>query len=160
MRKVMKKGNNLNDNQGQYYRMYKIQCPYCHERISESVDECQSHCEEFHHDRIDKPLGKDFYLKDYWCEEVVFFTLRDILRGREEVDGLVEDCIAKYLPEGMPIRKRLLTLRLQAYLWPCTHEDVDPDNLDECCPARRRFGEFMNAMCDAYGSDDESDSSE
>ena len=139
--------------------MSKIQCPYCYERISESVDQCQSHCEEHHQNRIDRPLGKGFYLADYWREEVVFFILKDILRGKEEVEGEIEDLIAMHLPEATQLRRRLLKLRLQAYLWPCTHEGNDSDNLDECCNARRRLGEFLNVLCDAYGSDDESDGS-
>lgn len=134
-----------------------IQCPFCYERISESIEECQSHCEENHRDKIDKMLAKDFTLADYWNEEVVFFSLKGILSGKSEVEGEVEDLVSKYLPDGLPIRKRLLKLRLQVCLWPCKHEgdDNDPDNLDDCCDARRRFGEFMNVMCDAYGSDDD-----
>ena len=158
--------------------MAVIQCPFCYERISESVAECQSHCEENHRDKIDKSLAKGFTLTDYWNEEVVFFTLKKILLGSVEErqqgwhsapglcpgeePGKVEDLVEKYYSQGSVIRKRLLILRLQVYLWPCTHDgkDEDPDNLDECCDARRRFGEFMNVMCDAYGSDDEGDESE
>jgi hypothetical protein len=134
-----------------------IQCPFCYERISESVDECQSHCEENHRDKIDRVLAKDFTLADYWNEEVVFFTLKKILLGSKEEPGKVEDLVSKFLPQGSENRKRLLKLRLQVCLWPCTHEgdDNDPDNLDDCCDARRRFGEFMNVMCDAYGDDDD-----
>ncbi len=143
---------------------FKIQCPFCYERISESVEECQSHCEENHRDKIDKSLAKGFTLADYWREEVVFFTLKNILlepgRSPGEEPGKVEDLVEKYYTAGSAIRKRLLILRLQVYLWPCTHEGEDPDNLDECCDARRRFGEFMNVMCDAYGSDEEGDESE
>ncbi len=139
---------------------FKIQCPFCYERISESVTECQSHCEENHRDKIDKPLAKGFTLTDYWREETTFFTLKNILLGSSEESGKVEDLVEKFLSDAPAIRKRLLILRLQVYLWPCTHEGDDPDNLDECCDARRRFGEFMNVMCDAYGSDDEGDESE
>jgi hypothetical protein len=138
--------------------MAVIQCPFCYERISESVTECQSHCEENHRDKIDKVLAKDFTLADYWREEVAFFTIKNILSGKSEVEGEVEDLVLKFLPDCLPIRKRLLKLRLQVCIWPCKHEGEDPDNLDDCCDARRRFGEFMNVMCDAYGSDgDESD---
>ncbi len=142
--------------------MAVIQCPFCYERISESVTECQSHCEENHRDKIDKPLAKDFVLSDYRREETVFFQLKGILLGSVEEAGKVEDLVEKYYSEGSAIRKRLLILRLQVYLWPCTHEgkDEDQDNLDDCCDARRRFGEFMNVMCDAYGSDCDGDESE
>ena len=142
--------------------MAVIQCPFCYERISEFVAECQSHCEENHRDKIDKLLAKDFTLTDYWDEEVVFITLKKILLGSVEEPGKVQDLVEKYYSRGSVIRKRLLILRLQVYLWPCTHDgkDEDPDNLDECCDARRRFGEFMNVMCDAYGSDDDGDESE
>ncbi len=140
--------------------MAVIQCPFCYERISESVAECQSHCEENHRDKIDKPIAKGFTLTDYWHEETTFFTLKNILLGSSEESGKVEDLVEKFLSDAPAIRKRLLILRLQVYLWPCKHEGEDPDNLDECCDARRRFGEFMNVMCDAYGSDDEGDESE
>ncbi len=143
-----------------YIEEIMIQCPFCYERISESVIECQSHCEENHRDKIDRPLGKDFFLADYWREEVVFFTLKNILLGSTEEPGKVEDLVEKYLTDATATRKRLLILRLQVYLWPCKHEDGDPDNLDECCDARRRFGEFMNVMCDAYESDGDGDESE
>ena len=87
--------------------------------------------------------------------------MKNILLGSAEESGKVEDLVEKYLPDITVTRKRLLILRLQVYLWPCTHEGEDLDNLDECCDARRRFGEFMNVMCDAYGSDDDaSDGSE
>jgi hypothetical protein len=49
-----------------YIEEMVIQCPFCYERISESVDECQSHCEENHRDKIDRVLAKDFTLADYW----------------------------------------------------------------------------------------------
>lgn len=134
-----------------------IQCPFCYERISESVDTCQSHCEEFHPDKINELITTDFTLADYWREEGAFFKLKNLLKGSIDDSAKVEELVEQELVGAPALRKRLLTLRLQVCLWPCTHECDDPDNLDDCCDARRRFGEFMNVMCDAYGSNSDSE---
>ncbi len=138
-----------------------VQCPYCYTFFTDS-NECKTHAEEEHTEDLPEALGRDFYFKDYLLEETAFHKLKVIFRAKEEMPREeVEAMVRTELPvDAKEQRIKLLTLRLMVSTWPCKHElgpeDIDRD-LSGCCDARRRFGEFMDIMCDAYDSSSDSE---
>lgn len=134
----------------------RIQCPYCYTPFTSS-ELCKTHCDEEHADELTEPLGKDFYLADYLVEEQIFQELKAEFGGTEANMAALEAKVAERLSR----RQRLMTLRLYICLWPCKHERDDEDedkedeevDLNKCCDGRKYFGEFLNAMVDAYNND-------
>lgn len=137
-------------------RIMKIQCPYCYTPFTSS-ELCKTHCDSEHADEIGELLGKNFSLVDYLKEEEIFNLLKDEFTGREPDMIALEARVAELVEK----RHALISRRVYLCLWPCQHviENEDEDegeaevNLNKCCDARKYFGEFMDAMCDAYNSD-------
>ncbi len=133
----------------------KIQCPYCCDVTTKflTTADCRQHAHEEHEDEIAEPLGPGFFLEDYLAEEELFFELKARLEGHDEDIAAAEAAVRGKLIDKR--REKLMVLRLAISLWPCRHEgegeaEAEEINLSSCCEARRRFGEFMNILCDAY----------
>ncbi len=143
----------------------KIQCPYCCMPDVKflTANDCRQHVLEEHEEEMKEPLAQGFFFEDYLAEEQLFFELKDRFKDSEEDLAALEAAIGKLADDR---RERLMILRLAISLWPCRHEVAEDENgdinLNECCEGRRRFGEFMNLICEAYEfgdeqGDDESD---
>jgi hypothetical protein len=143
----------------------RIQCPYCYEEAVKFIttEECRQHVLEEHEEEMKEPLGHGFFFEDYLAEEQLFFELKDRFKDSEEDLAALEVAIGKLSDDR---RERLMVLRLAISLWPCRHENGEDDdgeiNLNGCCEGRRRFGEFMNLICDAYecGGDEQDEGDE
>lgn len=138
----------------------RIQCPYCYNTPVKflTTAECRQHAQEEHEEVMKEALGNGFFFEDYLAEEQLFFELKDRFKDSEEDLDALEVAIGKLSDDR---RERLMILRLAISLWPCRHENGEDDNgdinLNGCCEGRRRFGEFMNLICEAYDCEDDAE---
>ncbi len=139
-------------------------CPYCNETFEE-LEKMSEHAQEFHREDLKVPVAKNVFFEDYVKEERVFLTLKKRFLGSQE-PAPSRRTLAEYVMEIEPTlpvdsrRNLLCVLRILVSVCPCRHEhDEGPtENLDDCCENKRNIGEFMDLICDLYGSSDESDS--
>lgn len=132
-------------------------CPYCHESF-EGINTLREHAEVLHEEEVKDPISKNFYFEDYLREERVYHELKNRFSDQEEAPlrSILEESVMELEPE-LPVgsdRNRLTVLRLLINVWPCKHiGEEESADLTNCCENRKNLGEFMDLVCDLYGSD-------